>query len=131
MEAAVKSACIAPDQVDYINAHGTSTYYNDMYESEAIMSVFKEHAYNLSVSSTKSVTGHCLGAAGGLEAVFLAKSIYEQTVPPTANLESVDPKCPLDYTPKTPKEKEIGYGLSNSFGFGGTNGTIVMKKLTS
>lgn len=129
LKAALKAAKITPDQVNYINAHGTSTYFNDIYESQAINSVFGAHAPNLAVSSTKGVTGHCLGAAGGIEAVFLAKSIQEQKAPPTANLEEVDPECPLDYIPNAHRDMKIDVGISNSFGFGGTNGSIVFAKI--
>lgn len=126
MQAALDSAGLQAKDINYINAHGTSTHYNDMYESEAIMTVFKEHASKLPVSSTKGVTGHCLGAAGGIEAVFLAKSINEGIIPPTANLKESGPECPLDYVPGKARRLAIGAALSNSFGFGGTNGSIVM-----
>ncbi len=129
MAAALKSAGLPPTAVDYINAHGTSTHYNDMCESEAIMTVFGEHAKKLAISSTKGVTGHCLGAAGGIEAVFLAKAIEEQIMPPTANLEEPGEECPLDYIPKKARKAPIHVGISNSFGFGGTNGCIVMKQV--
>lgn len=130
MRNAVTSAGIALDQVAYINAHGTSTYYNDLYETKAIQHVFGSHAHNLLISSTKGVTGHCLGAAGGVEAVFLAKALQEQIAPPTANLTEPDPECPLNYVPLRAQEAKIPYGISNSFGFGGTNGTLVFKQWT-
>ncbi|MFK7825339.1 MAG: beta-ketoacyl-ACP synthase II [Oligoflexales bacterium] len=129
LRAALKTAKTLPERVDYINAHGTSTYFNDIYESQAISRVFSEHTKNLAVSSTKGVTGHCLGAAGGIEAVFLAKSIHEQKAPPTANLQEVDPECPLDYIPGSARDLKIDVGISNSFGFGGTNGSIVFAKI--
>ncbi|MBI2601684.1 MAG: beta-ketoacyl-ACP synthase II [Deltaproteobacteria bacterium] len=126
MKQALASAKLKGDEVDYINAHGTSTYYNDMYESEAVANAFGAHAKNLAISSTKGVTGHCLGAAGGIEAVFLAKTIAEGIIPPTANLQEPDPLCPLDYVPRHAREAKIRVAMSNSFGFGGTNGCIVM-----
>jgi 3-oxoacyl-[acyl-carrier-protein] synthase II len=129
MAAALKSANIEAKAVSYINAHGTSTYYNDMYESEAISTVFGEHAHKLAVSSTKGVTGHCLGAAGGIEAAVLAKSIQEGVIPPTAGLREAGAECPLDYVPGSARKTQVGAALSNSFGFGGTNGTIVMTHL--
>lgn len=126
MKQALSSAQLRPEEVDTINAHGTSTYYNDMYESEAIANVFGSHARKLAISSTKGVTGHCLGAAGGIEAVFLAKTIEDGVIPPTANLQEPDPLCPLDYVPLQARRAKIRTALSNSFGFGGTNGCIVM-----
>lgn len=129
MQAALDSAEIQAHKLDYINAHGTSTYFNDIYESQAIMKVFGDHAKNLSISSSKGVFGHCLGAAGGIEAVVLVKSIMEQLAPPTANLVNQDPECPLNYVPLDPKSQEINYAMSNSFGFGGTNVSLVMKRI--
>ena len=129
LRAALKAAQARPDEVSYINAHGTSTYFNDIYESQAISRVFGDHAKQIAVSSTKGVTGHCLGAAGGIEAVFLAKSIEKQIAPPTANLQDVDPECPLDYVPGEAREMKIDMGISNSFGFGGTNGSVVFSKI--
>ncbi len=129
MKEALKSANLKAESIAYINAHGTSTYYNDMYESEAIMTVFGDHAKKLAVSSTKGVTGHCLGAAGGIEAVILAKSIQEGIVPPTAGLREPGEECPLDYVPGSSRKTSIGAAMSNSFGFGGTNGSIVMTHL--
>jgi 3-oxoacyl-[acyl-carrier-protein] synthase II len=128
MEAAVRCSGFDFAAVDYINAHGTSTYYNDLYETQAIQDLFQEHAEHLLVSSTKGVTGHCLGAAGGIEAVFLAKAVAEQVVPPTANLVQQDPLCTLQCVPNTAKSADIVVGMSNSFGFGGTNASIVMTK---
>jgi len=115
--------------VDYINAHGTSTPTNDKLETAAIKAVFGEHAYNLSVSSTKGATGHCLGAAGGLEAVFLALAIKNGVMPPTINYENADPECDLNYVPNVAIKKEIRVGISNSLGFGGHNAVIAMKKV--
>jgi 3-oxoacyl-[acyl-carrier-protein] synthase II len=117
------------NEVDYINAHGTSTKLNDLYESMAIQRVFGHEAKKIAVSSTKGVTGHCLGAAGGLEGVFSALAVYEQKVPPTANLTTPDPECTLDYVPGSAREIRVRYAMSNSFGFGGTNGSIVFKSL--
>ncbi len=118
------------DQLDYINAHGTSTKLNDQFESEAIGILLGDHAKDISISSTKSVTGHCLGAAGGLEAVFSVLAIHNSLVPPTVNYENQDPDClPLDYTPLKAKERPIRYALSNSFGFGGTNASLLFKKV--
>ena len=127
MKAAMDMADIKPSQVAYINAHGTSTRLNDQFESEAIRDVFGASVENLSVSSTKGVTGHCVGAAGGIEAVFTVKALMHQTVPPTANLDQVDEGLTLDYTPNEPREREIEYALSNSFGFGGTNACLAFK----
>lgn len=115
-------------QVDYINAHGTSTYYNDKLETLAIKKVFKEHASKISISSTKSMTGHLLGAAGGIEAIASVLAIENSKIPPTINYETFDPECDLDYTPNKPVDREIRYALSNSLGFGGHNGTIIFKK---
>lgn len=128
MEMAVSSGRVPKDQVDYINAHGTSTELNDKYESAAIAKVFGASARGISISSTKGVTGHCLGAAGGIEAVYTVLALSRGVVPPTANLRTPDPACPLDYTPLEPKERRIRYAMSNSFGFGGTNATIVFKR---
>lgn len=127
MQAALNSAGIQARELDYINAHGTSTKYNDLHESMAIEKVFGDHAKNLLVSSTKGVTGHGLGAAGGIEAVLLAKTISSSIVPPTANLTSPDPGCRLNYVPHKEERREIKFGLSNSFGFGGTNGSLLMR----
>lgn len=129
MANALRMAQIAPDKIDYINAHGTSTELNDKYETAAIHKVFGSHTKKLAISSTKGVTGHCLGAAGGIEAVFSVMALYNGIVPPTANLRTPDPHCDLDYTPLIPRERDLHYALSNSFGFGGTNGTVVFKSL--
>jgi len=128
MQLAISHAGIRPDQVDYINAHGTSTPYNDRIETLAIKKCFGEHARRVAISSTKSMTGHLLGAAGGLEAGITALAIHNQRIPPTINLETPDPDCDLDYVPHTTREVAIQYALSNSFGFGGTNGALLFKR---
>ena len=128
MNAALKKACIAPDKVDYINAHGTSTPYNDKLETLAIKRCFGDHARRLVISSTKSMTGHLLGAAGGLEAGIAALAVHDQQVPPTINLDEPDPECDLDYVPHKSRRMKIDYALSNSFGFGGTNAALLFKK---
>jgi len=128
MRMAVKKAGIHPDQVDYINAHGTSTPYNDKLETLAIKTLFGDHARKLAISSTKSMTGHLLGGAGGLEAGISALAVYHQIVPPTINLDQPDPECDLDYVPCTSRPMPITYALSNSFGFGGTNAALLFKK---
>jgi 3-oxoacyl-[acyl-carrier-protein] synthase II len=119
---------VAFDSVDYINAHGTSTPHNDRIETVAIKRCFGEHARRLAISSTKSMTGHLLGAAGGLEAGITVLALHRQIVPPTINLVSPDPDCDLDYVPLTPREMRMTYALSNSFGFGGTNGALLFKR---
>ena len=124
----VDDAGVRPEQVGYVNAHGTSTPYNDRTETMAIKKVFGEHASRLAVSSTKSMTGHLLGAAGGIEAVFSILAIADQLAPPTINLDYPDPECDLDYVPNTAREMKIDVALSNSFGFGGTNGTLIFQK---
>ncbi|MGM0775608.1 MAG: beta-ketoacyl-ACP synthase II [Bacillota bacterium] len=128
MKMAIEDGGIKPDDIDYINAHGTSTDYNDKFETLAIKEVFGEHAYKLAVSSTKSMTGHLLGAAGGIEAIFTVLAMKEGILPPTINLESPDPECDLDYVPNKAREKEITAAMSNSLGFGGHNATIVFKR---
>lgn len=128
MQQALKDAGVEPSAVDYINAHGTSTYYNDMLETLAINNVFGEHAKKLAVSSTKSMTGHMLGAAGGIEAIFSALAIKESIVPPTINLVNQAEECDLDYVPNEAREMNVDYALSNSFGFGGHNATLLFKK---
>ncbi len=130
MAAAVKSAGIMPNQVDYINAHGTSTPYNDKYETAAIKTVFGDHAYKMAVSSTKSMTGHMLGAAGGIEAIVTALALEEGYLPATINYKTPDPECDLDYVTNQGRNADIAYALSNSLGFGGHNASIVMKKYT-
>ncbi|TAK17291.1 MAG: beta-ketoacyl-[acyl-carrier-protein] synthase II [Acidobacteria bacterium] len=128
MKMALKKAGIRPSDVDYINAHGTSTPINDPTESLAVRTVFGDHAKKLAMSSTKSMTGHLLGAAGGLEAGITALAVRHQIAPPTINLEHPDPACDLDYVPNAARKMPIRYALSNSFGFGGTNGTLLLKK---
>ncbi len=128
MQNAVQSAGVQPDEVDYINAHGTSTPHNDRIETTAIKTAFGDHASTLAISSTKSMTGHLLGAAGGLEAGITVLAIHHQRVPPTINLDEADEGCDLDYVPQRSREMKIRYALSNSFGFGGTNGALLFKK---
>ena len=128
MQRAIKDAGISPEQIGYINAHGTSTPYNDKFETLAIKQTFGEHAYKLAVSSTKSMTGHTLGAAGGVEAVISILSLYNNTLPPTINYRTHDPDCDLDYIPNEPRLTQVEYVLSNSFGFGGTNGCLIFKR---
>lgn len=128
MQRALKDAGLAPEQIGYINAHGTSTPYNDKFETLAIKKVFGAQAYNIPVSSTKSMTGHALGAAGGLEAVFSVKAMLENKLPPTINYEIPDPECDLDYVPNIARDAEVEYVLSNNFGFGGTNACLIFKR---
>lgn len=128
MTRAIKDAGISPEQIGYINAHGTSTPYNDKFETMAIKKVFGEHAYKLAVSSTKSMTGHALGAAGGIEAVISIKALENGILPPTINYENPDPDCDLDYVPNNVRETQVEYALSNSFGFGGTNACLIFKR---
>lgn len=128
MQRAIKDAGIDPEKIDYINAHGTSTPYNDKYETLAIKKLFGEHAYKLSVSSTKSMTGHWLGAAGAVETLITALAIYNQFVPPTINYATKDEECDLDYTVNQGRERNIEYAMTNSFGFGGHNAVLVLKK---
>jgi 3-oxoacyl-[acyl-carrier-protein] synthase II len=130
MRAALSDAGIAPEQVDYINAHGTSTPYNDKLETLAIKRLFGEHARKLAISSTKSMTGHLLGAAGGLEAGITSLAIRHQVAPPTINYRTPDPECDLDYVPNQKRQAKIEYALSNSFGFGGTNGALLFRRFT-
>jgi len=129
MQNAMRNAGINPEDVDYINAHGTSTPAGDKAETNAVKTAFGDHANKLAVSSTKSMTGHLLGAAGGIEAIFSALAIYDQVAPPTINLETPDPECNLDFVPKTAREMKIDIAMSNSFGFGGTNSTLIFKKV--
>ena len=119
MRAAIEDAGFEADEIDYINAHGTSTELNDLYETRAIKSVFKDHAYSLAVSSTKSMTGHLLGGAGGVETVFTALTVYHDLIPPTINYENQDEECDLDYVPNTAREAKVENAMTNSFGFGG------------
>ncbi|MGR8979925.1 MAG: beta-ketoacyl-ACP synthase II [Gammaproteobacteria bacterium] len=128
MTNALRDARISPTEIDYINAHGTSTPAGDIGETQAMKAALGDHAYRIAVSSTKSMTGHMLGAAGGIEAVLTALSIRNQIAPPTINLENQDPECDLDYVPNVAREMKINTALSNSFGFGGTNGTLVFKR---
>ncbi|MCY4075874.1 MAG: beta-ketoacyl-ACP synthase II [Acidobacteria bacterium] len=128
MSAALEQAAVAPEQVDYINAHGTSTPYNDRLETLAIKRCLGARASTVAISSTKSMTGHLLGAAGGLEAGITALAVREQLAPPTINLENADPACDLDYVPNESRPLSIGYALSNSFGFGGTNASLLLKR---
>ena len=128
MQKTLKDAGIEPERVGYINAHGTSTPYNDKFETLAIKKTFGDHAYKLAVSSTKSMTGHLLGAAGGIEGVFSVLSIHRKKLPPTINYVNPDPECDLDYVPNTPRDAEVEYALSNSFGFGGTNASLLFKR---
>lgn len=129
MNQALDNADIAADQIDYINAHGTSTPLGDIAETKAVKRCFQSHADKLAVSSTKSMTGHLLGAAGGIEAIFSALAIHHQIAPPTINLDNQDEQCDLDYVPNTARDMKINVALSNSFGFGGTNGTLALKKV--
>jgi 3-oxoacyl-[acyl-carrier-protein] synthase II len=128
MTSALDDAGVTPDRVDYVNAHGTSTPYNDKLETLAIRRLFGKHANRLAISSTKSMTGHLLGAAGGLEAGITVLAIKHQVAPPTINYETPDPECDLDYVPNTKRAMKIEYALSNSFGFGGTNGALLFKR---
>ena len=128
MTMALGDAGVEPHQVDYINAHGTSTYYNDKLETMAIKRVFGDSATSIPVSSTKSMMGHLLGAAGGVEAGLIALALRDQVIPPTANYEKPDPECDLDYVPNAARRVEMSYALSNSFGFGGTNAALLLKR---
>ncbi len=129
MRMALNNAGVNPEEVDYINAHGTSTPMNDLYETMAVKAVFGEHAKKVMVSSTKSMTGHALGAAGGLEAVFTMMSMDKGVVPPTINYQEPDPELDLDYVPNTAREAKIRYAMSNNFGFGGTNATLLFRNI--
>ncbi len=128
MQSAIEDAGIQPHEINYINAHGTSTYFNDKLETLAIKRVFGDSAYSIPVSSTKSMMGHLLGAAGGVEAGLIALALKDQIAPPTANYEKPDPECDLDYVPNKARKLDIRYALSNSFGFGGTNAALVLKR---
>jgi 3-oxoacyl-[acyl-carrier-protein] synthase II len=129
MANALRNAGLNRDEVDYINAHGTSTPLGDVAETAAIKRCFGDHARKVAVSSTKSMTGHLLGAAGGIEAVFSALALHEQVAPPTINLVNQDPACDLDYVPNTARRMPMRVALSNSFGFGGTNGSLVLRRI--
>ncbi|AMO84445.1 3-oxoacyl-[acyl-carrier-protein] synthase II [Solibacillus kalamii] len=130
MQMAIDDAQVSPDRVGYINAHGTSTPYNDLFETQAVKTVFGDHAYKLAMSSTKSMTGHLLGAAGGIEAIFTVLALKEGILPPTMNLQDPDPECDLDYVPNAARKAEVEYALSNSLGFGGHNACLLFKKYT-
>ena len=125
---AMKNARVNPTEIQYINAHGTSTPLGDKNETEAMKAAFGDHAYKVVVNSTKSMTGHLLGAAGGIEAVFTTLAIHHQISPPTINIFNQDPACDLDYCANTARDMKIDVALSNSFGFGGTNGSLVFKR---
>jgi 3-oxoacyl-[acyl-carrier-protein] synthase II len=128
---ALKSAGIEPHEIDYINAHGTSTQYNDFNETQAIKTVFGEQACKLPVSSTKSMTGHLLGAAGAIEAIYSALAIHRGVIPPTINYRTPDPQCDLDYVPNRARPQEVRTALSNSFGFGGANASLILRKFAA
>ncbi len=128
MQAAIEDAGLDPVAIDYINAHGTSTELNDLYETRAIKTVFQDHAYSLAVSSTKSMTGHLLGGAGGVETVFTALTVYHDKIPPTINYDNQAEECDLDYVPNSVREVKVENAMTNSFGFGGTNATLVLSK---
>jgi 3-oxoacyl-[acyl-carrier-protein] synthase II len=127
MKMALDYAGLRPEDLDYINAHGTSTKLNDLSENKAIKAVFGEHAYKLPISSTKSMTGHLLGGAGGVEAIFLSLIIKHGIILPTINYETPDPECDLDYVPNVARKADVKTGMSNSFGFGGTNASLIFK----
>ena len=129
MQAALQQAALQPDEVDYINAHGTSTPMNDKFETMAMKSVFDEQAYKIPISSTKSMTGHLLGASGAIEAAVSVQAIFKSAIPPTINLESPDPDCDLNYTPNLPINKTVDIAMSNSFGFGGHNSSLIFQKV--
>jgi 3-oxoacyl-[acyl-carrier-protein] synthase II len=128
MDLALKNARLDPTAIDYINAHGTGTCLNDLYETQAIKRVFEKNAFSIPISSTKSMTGHCLGGASGVEAVICCKAMAENTIPPTANLARPDPELDLDFVPHTPRKKELTHVMSNSFAFGGHNGVCIFSK---
>jgi 3-oxoacyl-[acyl-carrier-protein] synthase II len=130
MANALADAGLAADGVGYINAHGTSTPPGDLAETLAIKAAFGPHAKRVAVSSTKSTTGHMIGAAGAVEAIFTILALRDQTIPPTINLENPDPECDLDYTPNEARNLQLDTALSNSFGFGGTNGTVIFRRLS-
>jgi 3-oxoacyl-[acyl-carrier-protein] synthase II len=128
MKAAIKDANLVPEDIGYVNAHGTSTPLGDVIETRALKRVFGENAKNVPVSSTKSMTGHLLGGAGGLEAGISVLALRDQILPPTINLETPDPECDLDYVPNVARKASVEYALSNSFGFGGTNAALIFKR---
>lgn len=129
MKNALQDARLSPDSMDYINAHGTSTPLGDKAETQAMKSVFEDHAYKLSISSTKSQLGHSLGASGGIELIATVKTMQRSVIPPTINLDTPDPNCDLDYTPNQPRERSVAVAMSNSFGFGGHNASVIVGKL--
>lgn len=129
MQAALRNAGLNADQVQYVNAHGTSTPLGDINETKAIKAALGEHVYKTVVGSTKSMTGHLLGGAGGIESVFTVLSIHEQKVPPTINIFNQDPECDLDYCANTARDMKIDAAMKNNFGFGGTNGTLIFKRI--
>jgi 3-oxoacyl-[acyl-carrier-protein] synthase II len=126
---ALSDAGLNVEDVDYINAHGTSTPAGDIAETQAVKAAMGDHANKVAISSTKSMTGHLLGAAGGVEAVFSVLSVHDQVLPPTINYDTSDPECDLDYVPNTAREAKVNVAISNSFGFGGTNGTVAFRRL--
>jgi 3-oxoacyl-[acyl-carrier-protein] synthase II len=128
MSICVEDGGLVPEQIDYINAHGTSTPYNDKNETEAIKTVFGERAYDMAISSTKSMTGHMLGAAGAVELIVATMAVHENKIPPTINYETPDPECDLNYTPNKAIDREIQAAISNTFGFGGHNACLSVKK---
>jgi 3-oxoacyl-[acyl-carrier-protein] synthase II len=127
---ALRDAGLAPESIDYINAHGTSTPAGDVAETQAIKRAFGDHARALAVSSTKSMTGHMLGAAGAVEAAFAILALRDQVIPPTINLDAPDPECDLDYVPHQARQARLDVVLSNSFGFGGTNGSLIFRRFS-
>ncbi|MCJ7823815.1 MAG: beta-ketoacyl-ACP synthase II, partial [Anaerolineales bacterium] len=129
MRNALANAGLAPEQIDYINAHGTSTKLNDVSETQAIKATFGEHAYHLAVSSTKSMTGHLLGAAGAMESIFCILALQHDVIPPTINYNTPDPECDLDYVPNKARQQELTYVMTNSFGFGGHNACLILGKV--
>ncbi len=128
MRAAIRVAHIVPEQIGYVNAHGTSTPLGDAIETRAMRRVFGEHAAKIAVSSTKSMTGHLLGAAGGIEAIATSLALHHGILPPTINYETPDPECDLDYIPNQARKQDVEYALSNAFGFGGTNATLAFRR---
>jgi 3-oxoacyl-[acyl-carrier-protein] synthase II len=130
MELTLQDAGVSPDEVDYINTHGTSTVLNDLVETKAIKKIFGEHAYRISLDSTKSMIGHTIGAAGAIEGIVCALTLQRGVIHPTINYEEPDPECDLDYTPNQARAREVKVALSNSFGFGGNNSCLVMKALS-
>ena len=131
MALAIGDAGMGPSDIDYINAHGTSTPLNDLYETQAIKAVFGDRSRSLAISSTKSMTGHMLGGAGGLEAIVCAKAVHEGIVPPTINLDAPDPECDLDYVPHRARKMKVRAALSNTFGFGGVNAVLALREFSS